>query len=104
MTCSKLWQLLNADVTVQFSAILIPSIHTKFSFSRNALFMIETAVGNSEFELHSAFGEPGLNIYRCPIRVRTGESYQVRISGSGKVVIYEIEIRKSDGGRRYKEY
>ena len=82
----------------------INEIWVRADLSENALFMIETAVGNSEFELHSAFGEPGLNIYRCPIRVRTGESYQVRISGSGKVVIYEIEIRKSDGGRRYKEY
>lgn len=82
----------------------INEIWIRAEISDNAMFLVETAVGNGEFERHSVFAECGLNVYRCPVRLRNGESYQIRISGSGKVVIYELEIKKTDGGRRYKEY
>ncbi len=68
-----------------------------------AEFTIETAVDGEEFVHHTTFDESGLMVYRCPVRLRVRNSYRIKVRGSGKVVFYEFEIRKSDGGRRYKE-
>ena len=81
----------------------VNEIWVRADVSDGAWFMLETAVDGGEFKTHTVFSKPGLHLHRCPVRLEKGEIYTVRISGSGKVVIYEIEIKKSDGGRRYKE-
>ena len=68
-----------------------------------ASFSVFTSVDGGEFRCHSHFTEPGFKIYRCPIRHKTGESYRIRLTGTGQAVITELEIKKADGGRRYKE-
>ena len=82
----------------------VNEIWVRAEISNGAWFMLETAVDDSEFKTHTVFSKPGLHLYRCPVRLEKGEIYTVKISGSGKVVIYETEIKKSDGGRKYKEY
>ena len=82
----------------------INEIWVRAEVEPGAMFMLETAVDGGEFNTHTVFTEPGLKIYRCPVRLEMGEMYQIKIKGTGKVVIYELEIRKADGGRRYKEY
>ena len=49
------------------------------------------------------FDKVGLNIFRCPVRAVMGNGYRIHISGSGRVVFYEIEPVNAAGGRRYKE-
>lgn len=82
----------------------VNEIWVRAEVSEGAMFLVETAVDNGEFKTHTVFSEEGLKVYRCPVRLEMGEMYKVRISGTGKVVVYEVEIKKSDGGRRYKEY
>ena len=82
----------------------INEIWVRAEVSEGAWFNVSTAAGNGQLKEHSRFNEPGLNIHRCPVRLEMGESYIVKVSGAGDVVIYELELRKSGGGRRYKEY
>lgn len=82
----------------------INEIRVRAEMEEGAIFCVETAVGDGEFVSHTAFSKPGLNVYRCPIRLKLGENYRIRIKGSGNMVIYEIEVQKTVGGGRYKEY
>ena len=107
---------MDAQLPDSWSFTLIPAYDNKFDnkgineiwvraeVTDGAWFMLETAVDGGEFKTHSVFSKAGTRFYRCPVRFENGEYYSVKISGNGKVVIYELEIRKSDGGRRYKEY
>lgn len=69
-----------------------------------AEFWIETSVGDGDFVRHGTDMESGLKVFRFPVRLFSTESYRVRVAGKGKVVIYELELVKTDGGRRYKTY
>ena len=62
-----------------------------------------TAAGGGVFREHSTFTEPGLHVFRCPVRALMADSYRVRLSGRGRVVIYDLEIRTAQGGRKYKK-
>ena len=88
----------------KFNSKGVNEIWVRAEVSEGAMFIVETAVDSGEFKTHTVFSEAGLKVYRCPVRLEMGEMYKVRISGTGKVVVYEVEIKKSDGGRRYKEY
>lgn len=72
--------------------------------SQGACFKVETSVDAGEFREHSSFNMPGLRIFRCPVRALMGHDFRYRISGTGKVVFYGIELKTAEGGRRYKEY
>lgn len=82
----------------------INEIWIRADISDGACFTVETASGNSGFKTHSKFSKPGLNTYRCPVKLKMADDYQIRIRGIGKVVFYEFEIKRPEGGRRYKEY
>lgn len=82
----------------------INEIWIRAEVSEGAEFWLETAIGNHGFRKHKTFSETGLNLYCCPVKLEMGVSYQIKIKGRGKVVIYEIETRKPEGGRRHKEY
>lgn len=69
-----------------------------------AYFTVYTSCGNGDFLEHATFSEPGLHVFRCPVRLVMSSSYRYKIAGKGNVVIYEAEFVKSGGGRRYKEY
>ena len=69
-----------------------------------AQFNIAVATDTEDFCEHNVFSCPGLKNFRCPVRLKISDSYQLKISGTGKVIFYGIEIRKSEGGRRYKDY
>ena len=81
----------------------INEIWIRADIAENAQFTVETAVDNEDFVKHMSFNKQGLNIYRCPIRPIMSVDYRVKISGKGEVVIYEIEMKKTGGGRKYKE-
>ncbi len=81
----------------------INEIWVRAEISDGAEFCIATAADDGEFVVHSTFDEVGLMVYRCPVRLNVRDSYQIKVSGSGKVVFYEFEIRKAHDGRRYKE-
>lgn len=72
--------------------------------ARGASFKVESSVDGGEFRTHASFDCEGHKIFRCPIRAEMGHDFVYRISGRGKVVFYEIEIKRADGGRRFKEY
>lgn len=71
--------------------------------SEGAHFKVWTQNDREEWRLHSAFSETGLKVFNCPVRAENATTYKYKISGSGKVVIHEIEIHTAEGGRRYKE-
>lgn len=71
--------------------------------SDGACFSVETSVDGGEFVTHSRFCEPGLRVFRCPVRAVMGSGYRCRISGRGFTAIYELEFRTAAGGRRYRE-
>lgn len=81
----------------------VNEIWIRAEVSEGAEFGVSTLVGDDEVLAHTRFSKKGLNVYRCPVRLRMGESYRVRLDGKGKVVIYEIELVKYDGGRQYKK-
>ncbi|MGM9937309.1 MAG: hypothetical protein ACI38A_08190 [Candidatus Ornithomonoglobus sp.] len=72
--------------------------------AEGASFTVETCADDGGFIAHETFREPGLRIFRCSIRAAMGNSWRYRISGKGKVVFYDIELRKAPGGRRYMRY
>ncbi|MGN1115195.1 MAG: hypothetical protein ACI4TH_01340 [Candidatus Ornithomonoglobus sp.] len=69
-----------------------------------ASFTVETSADDGAFVTHETYSTPGLRIFRCSVRAVMGNSWRYRISGSGKVVFYDIELRKAAGGRRYMSY
>ncbi len=71
--------------------------------STGAYFRVETSVDGGEFREHTVFSDSGNKLFRCPVRAVMGSEFRYRISGSGKVVFYEIEFKSAEGGRRYKE-
>ena len=72
--------------------------------SPNACFKVWTQTDGGEWQMHSAFTEEGLNLYRCPVKGTLGTNYRYKISGAGEVVIYEIELVNADtDSRRHKE-
>ncbi len=72
--------------------------------SDGAEFTVYTEVTDGGWRKHSTFADPGLKLYRCPVRALAGTNYRIRIDGQGSVVFYEIEVRESEyKGRRYKE-
>ena len=71
--------------------------------SEGSHFKVWTKDDHHEWRLHNAYTDTGLKVFRCPIKAKDATSYKYKISGSGKVVIHEIEIHTSEGGRRYKE-
>lgn len=75
----------------------------KADVSDGAYFTVYTSVDNSDFVQHAKFNTPGINIFRCPIRSFMGSSYRYKIVGRGNVVFYEIELKKTLGGRQYKD-
>ena len=68
-----------------------------------AEFSVETASGKGVFTMHSTFSAAGLHVFRCPVRAVMCDSYRIRISGRGRVVVYDIEIRTAPGGRMYMD-
>lgn len=82
----------------------INEIWIRADVDEGAKFYVETSSDDDEFVHHRDFEKPGLNIYRCSVRPVMGSSYRIRLGGYGKVVIYEIELKKSVGGRRYKPH
>lgn len=81
----------------------INEIWIKADINEGAEFTVETSVEDKGFTTHSTFTGKGLRVFRCPVRLITGEYYRIKLKGCGKVVIYEIELTKTDGGRRYSE-
>lgn len=68
----------------------------------NSVLKVFTSTSGGEWRFHSAFTEQGLNVYKCPVRLELGERYQIKVSGSGSVVIYEAELTKVTSGSRAK--
>ena len=89
------------DYTLDSKAV--NEIWIKAEITPGAKFIVSTSVDDGEFREHTVFVKPGLHIYRCPVRALTGESYRYKITGTGKVVFYEIELERDTGGRRYKD-
>ncbi len=81
----------------------VNEIWIRAEICEDAHFEVETSVGSGSFVPHVSFCGEGLDVFRCPVRAAVGTSFRFRIKGKGKVVFYEIELRSSDGGRRYKD-
>lgn len=81
----------------------VTEIWIKAEISEGASFRVSTAVDNGDWSAHITFNKPGMDIFRCPVRAVNGYSYRYKIEGKGKVVFYEIELHKDEGGRRYKD-
>ncbi len=43
----------------------------------------------------------GFGVHRIPVRFRHCDSFQIRISGTGKVVLHDLEITTHQGGKTY---
>lgn len=81
----------------------IHEIWVRADVEEGAEFTVYTSCGNDDFIKHTTFSQSGLHVFRCPVRLIVGTSYRYRLEGKGNVVIYEVELVKSSGGRRYKE-
>lgn len=64
--------------------------------SEGAYFKVWTSVDDDEFVMHRAYAKKGMHLINCPVRARSGTMYRYRITGSGGVVFYNIEIKKAD--------
>ena len=78
----------------------INEIYIYADISEGASFWIETRTGNNEFKRHTKFSKTGLNVYRSPVRLKKDESFTVRIAGLGRVIIHEVLIEYSEGGKQ----
>lgn len=67
-----------------------------------AYYTVYTCTDDGEWKKHDTCKTDGLNVCRIPVRFISGNSYRYKIEGKGKVVFYEIEIKKAETGRRYK--
>lgn len=67
----------------------------------------ETAVSVSEdghdFRLCAVVRGDGHFVKRVPIRLHGGDSYQIRISGKGKVLLYGLEVYLHSGGMTMRD-
>lgn len=68
----------------------------------NSALKVFTATSGGSWKFHSAFTEQGLHVFKCPVRLELGERYQIKLSGTGNVVIYEAELTKVTAGSRSK--
>ena len=82
----------------------INEIWIRAEIADGAKLWLETSTSGNEFVKHEVISKSGLHIFRCPIRLIMDTDYKIKICGQGDVVIYEIEVRKPEGGRRYKEH
>jgi hypothetical protein len=74
-------------------------IWIKAELDEGAHFTVETSTDDNDFVKHIEYSKPGLFVVRCPCRIVMGNYYRYRISGSGRVIFYEIEIHRSESGR-----
>lgn len=72
--------------------------------SEGAQFSAAVSVDDGIFTHRSVFTKSGLHVFRCPVRALMGTSFRIRLSGIGRVVIHDIEVRVAAGGRQYKTY
>lgn len=71
--------------------------------AEDAEFTVYTSVDGADFREHSSFYGGGMRIIRCPVRAVMGGRTSWRISGSGEVVFYELELRTAEHGARYRD-
>lgn len=82
----------------------INEIWLRCEMEEGAEFTVYTDIGKGGWRKHATFTEAdGVTVYRVPVRFVNTDSYRVKITGRGKVVIYALELIASEGGRRHKE-
>ena len=67
-------------------------------------FSVSVSVDGGEFKACGSHSNPNMTVYRVPIRMNNGSSFRYRITGKGKVIIYEAELHTPSGGRDYRDY
>lgn len=82
----------------------INEIWLRCNLEDGAEFTVYTDIGKGKWRKHATFTEAdGTTVYRVPVRFIHSDSYRIKITGRGKVVVYGIELITSQGGRRHKE-
>lgn len=82
----------------------VTEIWVRAELEDGAFLTVETSAGDGEFLSHASFTSPGLNVFRCPVRALMSNVWRWRISGRGRCVIYDVELKSAAGGRRYKSF
>ncbi len=63
---------------------------------------VEVSYDGAEFSLCGELStESGFGVERVPIRLRACDSFRLRISGIGRVILHDLEITTHQGGRNY---
>lgn len=98
------WSFTSAPQIYDLDNRALNELWIRAEVAPGAYFSVETRFDGGEYASHRRFSEPGLHVFRCPVRAVSGNVWQYRVSGIGKVVIYDIEMRYGSAGRRHKEY
>lgn len=88
------------DNTLDNKAII--ELWVRADVEDGAHYTVYTCSDDGEWYKHNTCNTVGLNVCRIPVRFISGNNYRYKIEGKGKVVFYEIEIKKAETGRRYK--
>lgn len=88
------------DNTLDNKAII--ELWVRADVEDGAYYTVYTCSDDGEWNKHNTCNTVGLNVCRIPVRFISGNNYRYKIEGKGKVVFYEIEIKKAETGRRYK--
>lgn len=97
------WSMTQAQ-SGDYDLIGINEVWVRAEIERGAEFTVYTDFGDGRWRKHTTFSESdGITVYRVPVRFAHTDSYRIKISGRGKVIIYGIEAVSATGGRKHKE-
>lgn len=98
------WSVTTAPVTHEsFVHHGIHSIFLRMKMSADSEATIAVSEDGHPFRVSAVLRGDGFFIKRVPLRFRGGDSYQIRISGKGNILIYGLEIHLHRGGRTMRD-
>lgn len=113
-TATTVWVFGQGEESIEWSAITNPITLSQMDHKGiNALWLrlerkdtadvtVEISYDNKEFVLCGVSQkEKGFGMERIPIRFRNCDSFRLRISGTGQVLLHDLEITTHQGGRNY---
>lgn len=85
-----------------FDLKAIREIWVRAEFRDDARLSVWVAQGNDEFSECAAFNRRGFHVLRVPVRAIKSDSFKIKLSGTGNILIYGLEIICGEGGRQYQ--
>ncbi len=113
-TADAVWAFCHGEESVEWSMITAPLTYASMQHKgvnclwlrlereENACVTVEISHDGREFVLCGSLPlGSGFGVERVPVRFRNCDSFRLRISGTGKVILHDLEITTHQGGRNY---